>query len=338
MKSLLITFDYPPDTGGMAQYYAAMVTRAKGDVDVLHLQHKTARLSWLFYLPLLLRRLRTFNELRVGNVLPLGYCALIVKFLCGTPYTVYTHGKDVFHGLSAWKRFMVRVILSRARFMWANSEYVRGELINRYGIPREKITVEYPRVDVAALEKTAALAQPILKNAPFILLSVGRLVERKGFDMVIRALAYLKEANPSLALLYWIVGAGEDEPRLRAIAKICNIEQMIRFLGAVPRQTLLGYYKACDALIMPSRDIEGDVEGFGIVFLETAVFRKPVIGGKSGGVPEAVADGVTGLLVDPLDVKDVARAIERLFLNAEAGRRMGEAGYERIRKQFDYAN
>lgn len=342
MKSLLITFDYPPDVGGMAQYYAALVKRANGEMEILHLPYKRMPLSWLSYFPTIFCRIKTFNELCVGNILPLGYLALILKFFCGTPYIVYTHGKDVFHHVSLWKRRWVRVILRNARTIYANSKYVRGELVKRCGIPRGKIIVLYPRVDVFGIEKDARFVEPISihapkgsKDAPFVLLSVGRLVERKGFDMVIRALSHMRNTRPPLAVSYWIIGEGQDEPRLRALAKTCNIENMVRFFGAVPRPELYGYYKACDCFIMPSRDIDGDVEGFGVVFLEAGVFGKPVVGGRSGGVPEAIEDGVTGLLVDPVNAADIGSAIERLILNFEQAKKMGEAGYSRVKEKFN---
>ncbi len=330
MKSLLVTFNYPPDLGGMAEYYAVIVKRANGEIMVLHLPYKKTPLSWLSYFPELFRRRKKFDRLLVGNILPLGYLALVLKFFCGISYNVYTHGKDVLRELSFWKRFWAGVILSNAGEFYANSEYVRNSIANRYGISREKIIVEYPRVDVVALQKDALSVEPVPKNSPFVLLSVGRLVERKGFDMVIRAISRLR------GISYWIIGEGEDEMRLRAIAKICNIENAVHFFGAVSRPALYGYYKSCDAFIMPSRDINGDVEGFGIVFLEAAVFKKPAIGGRSGGIPEAIDEGRTGFLADPLDPKDIARAIERCMNNPFLTREMGERGYERVKQKFDY--
>jgi len=330
MKSLLVTFDYPPDIGGMAEYYAVTVKRAKGAVMVLHLEYKKTPLSWLSYFPELFHRRKKFNRLLVGNILPLGYLALVLKFFCGISYNVYAHGKDVLSRLSFWKRFWTRVILSNAGELRSNSEYVRGSIANRYGIPRGKIIVEYPRVSSSALEKDSLSSPLIPKDAPFVLLSVGRLVKRKGFDMVIRAISRLPRIS------YWIIGEGDDEMRLREIAKTCNIENAVRFFGSISRPAIFGYYKSCDAFIMPSRDIDGDVEGFGIVFLEAAVFKKPAIGGRSGGIPEAVDEGRTGFLVDPLDPKHIARAIETCMKNPFLARKMGENGYERVKQKFDY--
>ncbi|MBI4359781.1 MAG: glycosyltransferase family 4 protein [Candidatus Jacksonbacteria bacterium] len=335
MRSLLITFDYPPDVGGMAAYYEMIIARSF-EVTALHFKKTKARMGWLSYIPLVLRRKKTFEKLLVGNIIPLGYVAVIFRVFFFTTYAVYLHGKDVLNQLSLWKRLWIWVILALASEVYANSRYTAERVSKEYRIPRDKIIVEYPRVDVVKIERAGTSVSKTKKNADFALLSVGRLIARKGFDTVIKALSILLRKNKSLSISYWIIGDGVDSARLRSMAKEYNIEHIMRFFGEVTELEIYGYYSACDCFIMPSRDISGDVEGFGIVFLEAAALKKPVIGGQSGGIPEAVEDNVTGLLVDPMDPKATACAIETLISDPSLAKKMGESGYERVKEKFNY--
>ena len=167
-----------------------------------------------------------------------------------------------------------------------------------------------------------------------IILTVGRLVERKGHDAVIKALPFVLKEFPDLK--YKIVGKGPMDKKLREIAKIENVNGYVEFCGEV--DNIADFYANCDVLVMPSRFIEkkGDVEGFGLVFLEANYFGKPVIAGKSGGVFDAVIDGVTGLLVDPESPEEIANAIIELLENPELARKLGEQGRKRVLEEFTW--
>jgi phosphatidylinositol alpha-1,6-mannosyltransferase len=110
----------------------------------------------------------------------------------------------------------------------------------------------------------------------------------------------------------------------------------VTFIGEVAAELLPQYYAACDVFVLPNRVEQGDVEGFGIVFLEAAASGKPTVGGRSGGVPEAMADGVTGLLVGGTDVEELAATIERLMDSEPLRRSLGEAGRLRAVKEFSW--
>ena len=167
-------------------------------------------------------------------------------------------------------------------------------------------------------------------------LTLARLVERKGQDKVIEALSLIKREIPDVR--YVICGKGNDEERLRRIVAENGVEREVVFAGFVPNDERGAFYDACDAYVMPSREIpeKGDIEGFGITYLEANAFGKPVIGGKSGGVSEAVIDGVTGLLVDPCDVEAIAGACVRLLGDPELAGRLGSQGRDRVRREFDW--
>ncbi len=169
-----------------------------------------------------------------------------------------------------------------------------------------------------------------------ILLTLARLVERKGQDKVIEALPLIKKEIPDVR--YVICGRGNDEARLRRIVAEKGVEGEVVFAGFVPIEARGAFYDACDVYVMPSREMpdKGDIEGFGITYLEANAFGKPVIGGRSGGVSEAVIDGVTGILVDPRDVNDLASACIRLLKDPDLAERLGRQGRDRVKAEFSW--
>jgi phosphatidylinositol alpha-1,6-mannosyltransferase len=141
-------------------------------------------------------------------------------------------------------------------------------------------------------------------------LSAGRLVRRKGVDTLLRAFAALwrGEAGPALV----VAGDGPDRGRLEALAR--GLRVPVRFLGRVPDGELSGLYSAADLFVLAAREEpEGDVEGFGLVLLEAAACGTPAVACRSGGVPDAVDDGVSGLLVPPDDPAALAAALTRVL-------------------------
>jgi phosphatidylinositol alpha-1,6-mannosyltransferase len=167
-----------------------------------------------------------------------------------------------------------------------------------------------------------------------VIVTVGRLVDRKGHDMIIRALP--KVLNDIPETVYLIVGRGPTEERLQALAREVGVENHIVFCGFVPEAELLAHYHAGDVFAMPNREVRGDTEGFGIVFVEAGACGKPVIAGRSGGAVEVVAEGVTGFLVNPLDVHEIAETLTTLLQNRDLAARMGEAGRARVEQHYNY--
>jgi phosphatidyl-myo-inositol dimannoside synthase len=167
-------------------------------------------------------------------------------------------------------------------------------------------------------------------------LTVGRLVERKGHDTMLRALPRVIRQVPNV--VYLIVGSGPYESRLRSLARELELEDNVVFCGHVPDDELVAYYHACDVFAMISRELPGDTEGFGIVFMEAAACAKPTVGGRSGGVPDAIVDGETGFLVAPTAPEQVADAIVRIGRDRSLARRLGEMGRVRVYDSFRYGD
>lgn len=168
-----------------------------------------------------------------------------------------------------------------------------------------------------------------------ILLTVARLVSRKGIDTVIEALPAILRREPSA--VYAVIGSGPDRTRLESIAMRHGVLANVRFLGAIEELDLIDAYQNCDIFIMPARDEGPDVEGFGLVFLEAGACGKPVVGSRAGGIPDAVADGETGVLVDPSSCDQVTDAVVRILSDSELAARLGEAGREFATTQRSWA-
>ena len=219
----------------------------------------------------------------------------------------------------------------------ANSEFTKSHLLE-LGIAPEKIRLIYPGVDVARFHPMAdareiAASLGIRPEQKFVL-SVGRLSRRKGFDKTIEAVAALRRTG--LDVEYVIIGIGEDEGYLNELAQSAGIEQVVHLIGHVPADDLPKWYNACDVFAMPNREIDGDTEGFGMVFIEAAACCKPSVAGDAGGTGDAVVDGVTGLRVDGNDVGAVTAALGRILGDADVAAAMGTKGFERVAAEFDW--
>lgn len=160
-----------------------------------------------------------------------------------------------------------------------------------------------------------------------IVLTVARLVARKGIDTTLRALALLKQRHADF--IYVIVGRGPDQHRLETMVINLGLQGQVLFRpGVADGEELRAYYNACDIFVMPARSEVPDVEGFGLVFLEASACAKPVIAARAGGVVDAVQDEVTGFLIDPPDdVPALAAKLNQLMLDDALCRQLGAAGF-----------
>jgi phosphatidylinositol alpha-1,6-mannosyltransferase len=269
-----------------------------------------------------------------------GYLALHLSRLLRLPYIVYAHGNEVLAARdSRWAK--PRLALTSAGRVLANSRYTAG-LLASIGVDERRVEIIHPGCDVAhyrPIEPRAGAFESLLgrPRCPMIL-TVGGLVQRKGHDLVIRALPAILPRMPQL--LYVIVGEGPNRIHLEELAGSLGVRRNVHFAGRVAHERLPEYFALCDAYVMPSRARleHSDVEGFGLVYLEANACAKPVIGGRAGGVPDAIVHGKTGFLVDPGDVDDLARAVVTLLGNRELASTMGRQGLERVRASFTWTH
>ncbi len=165
-------------------------------------------------------------------------------------------------------------------------------------------------------------------KAMSLILSVGRLMRRKGFDNVIRVLPRL--VAQGIDGHYAVIGIGEERGYLQGLVDELGLADRVHLLGHVPYEDLPRWYCACSLFAMPNRDIGGDTEGFGLVFLEAASAARPALAGTAGGTGSAVVDGMTGLRVDGESLEAIAEGLARLLTNAVEAERMGLQGRERV--------
>lgn len=287
---------------------------------------------------------RRFDVIVATVWYPSGIAAYCASRFFGVPFAVMIAGNEILH-----RRFQTRYWMGWMRRVFSGSsanlcisEAVAEKFRSVLGGGEDlgkKIRLIRLGVDPERFVKVATGSSMRARfglEGKRILLTLARLVERKGQDKVIEALPLIKREIPDVR--YVICGKGNDEARLRRIVEEKGVAGEVVFAGFVPNEERGAFYDACDVYVMPSREIpeKGDIEGFGITYLEANAFGKPVIGGKSGGVSEAVIDGVTGLLVDPGDVEAIAVACVRLLGDPELAGRLGNQGRDRIRREFNW--
>lgn len=167
---------------------------------------------------------------------------------------------------------------------------------------------------------------------PFRLLFVGRLVERKGVEVLVRAVGLLRERLP---VTLTVVGEGPSESSIRALVESLGLSDRVTLTGRVDDAALRGAYREADAFVLPAIvDAKGDTEGLGVVLLEALRFGLPVIASRAGGIPDIVRDGETGWLVTPGDPAALAEVISAVASNPEEGRRRVRRGRVRVEAGF----
>jgi phosphatidylinositol alpha-1,6-mannosyltransferase len=278
------------------------------------------------------------QQIHCAKVLPEGFVAYVSNVWNATPYLLYAHGEEIVSALTSRKlAWLLPKIYNQASAIIANSRNTKT-LLRDIGIDANKIHLIHPGVEAHAFRVDDESARRIrykhnLGMAP-VLLTVGRMQRRKGQDMVLRAIPHIAQAVPQVQ--YVIVGRGEEFASLKALAQSLGITERVVFAGEVSDQELAAYYAACDVFIMPNRQLDADIEGFGMVFLEAGAAGKPVIGGISGGTDDAIVHEVTGLRVDGNDANAIAAAAVSLLTNTAKAKTMGEAGRRRVEREFTW--
>ena len=365
MKILIVTHNFPPVDGGIAThvYELAKNLTALGHEPIVlaprsklasivdsHLQFPVVRMlsSSSKYIRLLLTALYIFIVvlLRHPQVVysshwkNAGVASALCSLISRKPLFQAVHGSEVTRLRDEpLSLHLFRWVVSVARGCVVSGVY-QVNLLRDVGIPREKLLIAPQGVDLKRFSERTGKDDIVRARhnvgAEKILLTVARLVERKGHDTVIRALPKVLTAEPNTA--YLIVGKGPWEAHLKEMSRAYGVSDNVVFCGYVSDEEIPLYYQSCDLFVMMSRDVDGDVEGFGISYIEAAACGKAVIGGRSGGIPEVIDDGVTGYLVDPLDSDELSEVLIKTLQDQEATSRMGDAGRTRVIQRYDFKN
>jgi glycosyltransferase involved in cell wall biosynthesis len=250
----------------------------------------------------------------------------------GIPLVVTFHGYDATISLHSAPHRRFRSYLRRrhvlgteATVLIAVSCHIKQRLVEQ-GFPAEKVIVHYIGIDPEYFQ-----ADETVRREPVVLF-VARLVEKKGCEYLIRAMARVQTQSPHTKLV--IIGDGYLRGQLQELAR--RHCKNVVFLGVKPMEEIRHWMNRATVFCVPSvTAASGDQEGFGLVFAESQAMGLPVASFASAGVKEAVADGVTGFLARERDVEGLARNIHVLLNDSAVWRRLSEAGVARVRSQFN---
>ncbi len=352
MRIMIVTFDPPQNVGGIegrAVHYASELSSTGNLVEVVSLSRGRDEGSEDFHggtlhrlssSPLALTRTlssiaRISSAKSIQSVFLLsggltltGLAILVGSRIMGLRTAVFFYGKDLLsaEGTAAWL-FLLASGAAASRVV-VNSKFTRSLLPSWIGARTE---VLYPGVDPASATAT-------VKESPRdgkAVLFVGRLVERKGLDTLLEAFKAVTVSVPGARLE--IVGDGPAYASTAALVAKLGLTDCVSMPGTLRGGALSQAYERADLFVMVPRSQKRDIEGFGTVYLEAGLFSKPVIGSFSGGVPEAIQDGVTGYLVAENDVEGLSRRMLELLSDEGKARRMGEAGRRRALTSFSWS-
>jgi glycosyltransferase involved in cell wall biosynthesis len=252
--------------------------------------------------------------------------AYVVRLLAGIPYSFTAHAHDIYV-----ERPMLAEKVEAASFIVAISEYNRALLGRLYGAAaREKAVVIHCGVDPHVFRPRAER----VRREEMTIVCVASLEEYKGHPFLIDACAHLRDAGVPFRCL--LVGDGEDRPAIEAQVTRLELGEQITLLGRRPRDEVSRLVADADVMVLPSIITQaGKMEGIPVALMEALATELPVVATAISGVPELIEDGVTGLLAPERDSRALAAALQRLWNDPEAGRRMAAAGRERVLREFN---
>jgi phosphatidylinositol alpha-1,6-mannosyltransferase len=341
-RLLLITPDFPPARGGIQVLAHRLATGLEGFETKVITRDSSEASKFDAADDLEVRRVKADRRLGGGRNLPLNAMAFLeacrfrpqatlsahlvtspaaalVHRSLGAPTLQYFHAKEV-----GAKPRLAAFAAREAQDLIAVSAYTAG-LVGATGSFSADMHLISPGVDLPLDSAPLAERRPTF-------LTIARLEDRyKGHDVLVRALPLIRAKVPDAR---WVViGDGPLRTGLEQLAHAHDVAESVSFLGAVSDEQRNLWLRRAHVLAMPSRLPAGHFagEGFGIVYLEAAAYGKPVVAGNVAGALDAVADGETGLLVDPTDPLAVAEAITSLLLDPELARALGDAGAARAR-------
>ncbi len=344
---LFITRKYPPSVGGMEKLSYEMTRAVGGIVPTRVIAWRGPRWGWpLFAVWAFLSGLWacTIAPIRFIHVsdpvlAPLG---LILSRLTGRRWGLTAHGLDILYPRRIYQAVVLPCV-RRADVVIAISQAAREACLAKGVAPARCRVIpvgvhapEDPPDRYLAQERLRLALMLELRDRP-VLLTVGRLVPRKGVAWFVReVLPLLAQANPST--IYLIVGDGPERPTVRRVVRERKMHERVVLLGRVPDDILADLYAAATLFVMPNIPVAGDMEGFGIVALEAASRGLPVVASRLDGIPDAVVDGKNGILVPPLDPKAWASAIHQLLSDGGARAELAARAREFTRSRYCWDN
>jgi len=302
----------------------------QGNMDELvrkSLLNKIIFVSFLFFF--WIRTLGLSDKFKIDLIhshwlLPGGFVGYLAAVFCGKPLLVTLHGTDLrIIKSSRSARVLGKVILKKASHISTVSNFLKQGIMNRLNIEEGKISVIPMPVNTEKIKMVSQFDRPSKK----IVLCVARYTKQKRLDICLEALSFLKKKKIDFEA--WLVGFGPEQKKLEERTKVLSLSEQIKFLGPLEQERLNICYNQSDVVVLSSVE-----EGFGLVLAEALFCRKPVIGADSGGIPDIIQDGITGILVPPDDSSALADAIYKLLTDEELANRLANSGYNFVRENL----
>ncbi|MFD6453070.1 glycosyltransferase family 4 protein [Nocardia sp. NPDC055165] len=361
-RTLLVTNDFPPRPGGIQSYLQALsnqlppedlvvyAPRWRGDshekFDAAQkfqvVRHPT---TLMLPTPAVIKRASALlrehgcDTVWFGAAAPLAAMAPMLRRAGAERILASTHGHEVGWSMLPGSRQVLRSIGEHTDVVTYVSKYTRGRFASAFG-PRAALEHLPPGVDPTEFRPDPAAREELrarygLGERPTVL-CLSRLVPRKGQDMLIVAMSEIRERVDGAVLV--IAGGGPYETRLRALAEALGVQDSVVFTGRVPSGELAAHHTIADVFAMPCRTRGAglDVEGLGIVFLEASATGVPVVAGDSGGAPETVREGETGIVVHGRSVPQISDAIVELLTDRDKAAEMGAAGRAWVERNWHW--
>lgn len=277
-----------------------------------------------------LRKFRKMDIVHVQWPIPNGLGALFLKKLYGIPYVNTIHGEEVHLSKRYHLLFALRWLVNNSSKTINNSSATRKFCLEA-GLDGEKIDVIPFGVDTDFFRPLDVYKDENI----FQILSVGYLIERKGFEYLIRAMPLVLKEHENARLK--IVGSGPLESKLKALIYELDLGDQVEIIKNVSDEKLLMMYNSADLFVLPSIvDSQGNTEGLGVVLLEAMACGLPVIGSNVGGISDIVLDSDTGLLVMEKDVDNIYHTLRSVIENENLGRQLSVNGLKMIKNEYTW--
>lgn len=252
----------------------------------------------------------------IGELIYGGWIVLFSRYVLRKKTILYTHGEEISQVAEGLYNKYRGVFLKAAHKIIAVSLFCKSQIVSLYQVTPDKIDIISNGVDTqrftAGNKNHTLLKTHGIEPTDKVILSVGRLVKRKGHHNLILAMQQIIKTLPNAKLI--IIGQGEEKDNLLSLVQQENLLKSVIFLHNIDDATLLDYYQSADIFTMPNITLpDGDTEGFGLVFLEANACAKPVVGGQAGGAIEAIIHNETGLLVDGYQIKEISDSIIKIL-------------------------
>ena len=303
--------------------------------NLAKLQFPLLFLSELFYAIKIIKK-EKIDIIHSHWIIPSGLVGSILKRTYRKPHITTAHAGDVFTIRNS--KILSKIgsfVFKNSDKITANSNYTKNAITSIEDKIKDIVEIIPMGVDTSLFHPKHATGLRDDFEAEYLILSVGRLVEKKGVKYLIMAMKDVIKEFPNAKLI--ICGAGPEEENLENLTKKLNLKENVIFVGYIKNSDLPKYYTSSDIFILPSIKVKGgDTEGLGVVLLEAMACGTPVIGSNTGGITDIIKHGESGFLVKPKDPEDIAEKIIVLLSNKELQQKFSEEGLKIVRERFSW--